>query len=65
MQKQHNEQDGVNTAILSSLSSTDAGNYRVGDMLAPEFGEKKVRYSATGGGGWKGNVHSWGFEQLQ
>lgn len=55
----------INPAILASLTAADAKDSVVNEMLAPEFGEKGIRYSATSGGGWKGNLHSWGFNEVQ
>lgn len=55
----------INPAILASLTAADVRDSVVNDMLAPEFGEKGIRYSATSGEGWKGNLHSWGFNSVQ
>lgn len=60
MQTNNKQPSELNAALLASLSQEDAQNYSIGDMLNPEYAEKKIRHSATGGG-WSGNIHSWRF----
>lgn len=55
----------VNPAIKASLLNSDSANLEIGDMVDPEFAEKQIRYGATTGSKWKGNVHDWGSESEQ
>ena len=44
MQTNNNQPSELNAALLASLSQEDAQNYSIGDMLNPEYAEKKIRH---------------------